>query len=69
MGAETGEKGMPSLSVLSPGGWGDRTGVELAPLGGVFEEPGTDRVDSVGVVRMDWPSQNVQDKTTRRNIF
>jgi hypothetical protein len=28
-------------------------GAEAAPLEGVFEEPGTDRVDSVGVLRTD----------------
>ena len=69
MGAGTGEKGMPSLSVLSPVCWGDRTGAETALVEGVFGVPGTDRVDSVGVVRTDWPSQNVQDRTTKRNSF
>ena len=53
MGAGTGEKGMPSLSVLSPVCWGERMGAEAAPVGDVFEEAGTDRVDSVGVVRTD----------------
>jgi hypothetical protein len=69
IGAGTGEKALPSLSVLSPVCWGARTGAETAPVEGVFEEPGTDRVDSVGVVRTDWPSQNVQDRSTKRNSF
>jgi len=69
MGAGTGEKGMPSLSVLSPVCWGGRLGAEAAPVGGVFGEPGTDWVDSVGVVRTDWPSQNMQERTTKRNSF
>jgi hypothetical protein len=58
---------MPSLSVLSPVCWGKRRGAEAAP--GVFEEPGVDRVDSVGVVRTDWPSQNMLERRTKRNSF
>jgi hypothetical protein len=69
MGAGTGEKGMPSLSVLSPVCGGERMGAEAAPVGDVFEEAGTDRVDSVGVVRTDWPSQNMQERSTKRNSF
>jgi hypothetical protein len=42
-------------------------GAEPAPVWGAVEEPGKDRVDSVGVVRTDWPSQNVQDRRTKRN--
>jgi hypothetical protein len=44
-------------------------GAESLPVAGVVEEAGTDRVDSVGVVRMDWPSQNVHDRSTKRNSF
>jgi hypothetical protein len=44
-------------------------GAEPAPVEGAVEEPATDRVDSAGVVRTDWPSQNVQDSSTRRNSF
>ena len=69
MGVGFGEKGLPapSMSVLSPVCCDDRTEAEPAPVGGEVEEPGTDRVDSVGVVRTDWPSQNVQDRRTKRN--
>lgn len=57
---------MPSLSVLSPVCCGARTGAGTAPVDGVFEETGADRVDSVGVVSTDWPSQNMQGRSTKR---
>lgn len=44
-------------------------GAEAAPVEGVFADPGTDRVDSVGVLRTDWPSQNIEDRITKRNSF
>jgi hypothetical protein len=69
MGAGLGEKGLPapSMSDLSPVCCDDRMGAEPASVGGAVEDPGTDRVDSVGVVRTDWPSQKVQEKRTKRN--
>jgi hypothetical protein len=49
---------------------GPRWGADGAPFaGGPAAEPDTDRVDSVGVVRTDWPAQIVQDSSTRRTSF
>jgi hypothetical protein len=44
-------------------------GAEAAPMEGGVEEPGTDRVDSAGVVKTDWALQKMQERTTKRNSF